>query len=151
MSNIVDEDNLNAVKFDLTQLTEQVRLKSETCKNLQKQLENQKRRSQQDLDAQLQKYEKLLQTNLCRVEELTMDVTQRDMMIGELKSQLEHMIQTRMIQVNYLVAKPHVVPELGQNVHQQNNTLQSLFKIESEMDSLLIEDNINPKLFMPYN
>lgn len=43
-----------------------------------------------------------------------MDVAQKDMMITELKNQLDAMVNQRAIDVNYIVTKPQkVIPELN--------------------------------------
>lgn len=43
-----------------------------------------------------------------------MDVAQKDMMIGELKAQLDQMVHSRAINLNYLVTKPQkAIPELN--------------------------------------
>jgi predicted RNase H-like nuclease (RuvC/YqgF family) len=62
------------------------------CRNLQKQLESQKRRSNLEIEGSSQKYEKQLTICRCRIEELSMDVAQKDMMVGELKIQLDQMV-----------------------------------------------------------
>lgn len=43
-----------------------------------------------------------------------MDVAQKDMMINELKTQLDQMVHSRSINVNYIVTKPQKrIPELN--------------------------------------
>ena len=55
-------------------MQETVRLKTETARNLLKQIDSQKRRFHLDLESQNQKFEKQMSASRCRIEELSMDV-----------------------------------------------------------------------------
>lgn len=111
-------------------MQETVKLKTEAAKNLQKQIESLKRRHQLDLESQTVKFEKQFSASRCRIDELLMDVAQKDMMISELKQQLDQMVNSRTIDINYIVTKTaNHQTELNQ-IKKSGSALKSIFKVD---------------------
>ena len=98
-------EELNQLKFEIQQKDEMLLLKTETAKNLEKQLEQQKKRMEQEAK-KMQTDLKAENDNLKNELEKMKDYdTLKEAQIGELRKQCTELVTNKSIEINLLVNK----------------------------------------------